>query len=146
MLVKLLPDQIAKNWETISYAIEQALPPVAGESDEKMNNVLMALLDGRMDCWVSYKNGDDGMTMDAVVSTTMLDDGITGARNFLLYSIFTFDWADDNTWKEGFEALAKYAKSKGCSKIVGYTSFDSMIDRAKEMGAEAEFMFVSWQL
>ncbi len=141
MLVKLLPDQVSNNWDTIGYAIESSLPPIAGESDEKMNNILMALLDGRMECWVSL-NSDDRIS--AVTSTRIMEDDVTRTRSLLLYSIFTFDWADEDTWIEGLETLVKYARGKNCTRITGYTEFDSMIKRAREMGGEARYMFVAW--
>ena len=143
MLIKLLPDQVSNNWDTIGYAIENSLPPIAGESDEKMNNILMALLDGRMDCWVSL-NGDG--RINGVVSTAVMYDDLSGVRSLLLYSIYAFGWAGEDTWAEGFETLKKYAKGKDCSNITGYTEFDSLIRRAKDMGGEAKQTFVSLPL
>ncbi len=139
-LVKLLPDQITRNWDTIGYAIEISLPPTAVKSDETMNNILMALLDGRIDCWISLN--EDGR-IGGVISTVVMYDDIVGVKNLLIYSLFAFEWADENAWLDGLEALKKYAIGKGCSRITGYTEFDSIIERVKSMGGEAKQMFIS---
>ena len=143
MLVKLLPDQVSRNWDTIGYAIENSLPPIVDESDERMNNILLALLDGRMDCWVSL-NGDG--KINGVVSTTIMYDDLSGVRSLLIYSIFAFEWSEEEAWSEGLETLRKYAKGNDCSRITGYTEFDSIIQRVKDMGGEAKQMFISLPL
>ena len=44
MLVRFFPHQVAEHWELLGEGIRAGLPPIAGESDEKMNNVLKNIL------------------------------------------------------------------------------------------------------
>ena len=42
MLVSMMPEGISRNWKLISNCIEDAIPPIHGESPNLMNNILMA--------------------------------------------------------------------------------------------------------
>lgn len=141
MLVSLLPNQVTAHWEEISHSIESALPPIANEN-EKMSNILSAILLGKIVCWVSIRNEK----INAVVTTRILDDDVTEVKSLLVYTIFTMDGANEIDWIEGFETLKKYAKSKGCSRVIGYSEFDSIVARMKSLGADVRYRFISFDI
>ncbi len=142
MLVSLLPSQISERWDELEYAIEAALPPIAGEGSDKMNNILESLLASQMICWVSMRDNQ----VRGVITTKILFDDVTMVRSLLIYSIFAMDHSNDSDWLEGFQTIKKYARSKDCSRIIGYTEFDSVIKKAQIMGAETKYRFVSWEI
>lgn len=141
MLVSLLPEQVSAHWEEISYSIESSLPPIANENG-KMSNILSAILLGKILCWVSIRD----QRINAVVTTRILDDDITELKSLLVYTIFAMEGSGDIDWVEGFETLRKYAKSKGCSRIVGYSEFDSILTRMERLGADTRYRFVSFNI
>ena len=145
MLLRLLPDQVTEHWDEIKGAIEASLPPVVGESEDKMNNILSAILIGGMDCWLSYRKNEKGNEVNGLLVTTIVVDNPSGTRSLLLYVLFSPEGVElgDDGWAEGFEALSKYGKSVGCNRITGYTDVDHVVEMAERLGGEARFRFVS---
>ena len=141
MLLKLMPEQVSEYWDGIKFAVEEALPPVVGETPEKMNNILMALLNGEMDCWVSYRKEESGVV--GFVITTITHDSCSDTTNLLLYVIYGMDQTKGVDWIEGYQALRKFALSKGCHRIIGYTTSDKVIKIAKKFGNDSVFSFIS---
>lgn len=146
MIVRLLPEQVSKFWPIVKYAIEQSLPPVAGEGPEKMNSILSAALSGSLDVWASYKRSDDQVQLDAIVVTKLLSDNISGINSLLIYCLYGYEKISDDNWKEGFEALATFAKDNKCSRIVAYSSAPVVVEWAKRLGANTEYTFISFNL
>jgi len=145
MLTKLLPEQVSKFWPIIKYAIEESLPPIVGEHPDKMNRILSSALSGSTDVWASYERGDEAK-FEGLILTRMTYDEASGTKGLLMYCLYGYTDVADNTWEEGLGILAKYAKSKGCSRIFAYTSMPYMINKAKELGADADYTFISWDL
>lgn len=146
MLTKLLPDQIAKHWEIIEYAVENSLPPIAGENPNKMNNILTAALSGKIDVWASYKRTEEGAKFDGIVLTQMLYEEIVCTRNLLIYCLFGYEPSDKNSWTDGLVALYKYAKEKKCSKIVAYSQSKYIVRISNELGADTSYTFISFDI
>lgn len=144
MLVKLLSDQISEHWGNIEFAIKNSLPPTVGESTDKMNNILLALLDNRMDCWVSVDS--DTQQMEGVCVSQILEDDASKTKSLLLYCIYSFnsESANDKSWDEAFMTMVKYARSLGCTRITAYSDIDYIIERAKQFGGDTRFTFISF--
>ena len=146
MLTKLLPEQISKFWDVIKYAVEQSLPPIVGESPDKMNRILSSALSGKVEVWASYNKGDKVNKFDGIVLTKMLYDDASDTRNLLIYCLYGYEEVNDVSWFDGFESLVKYAKSRGCLQIIAYSDIPYMIDIAKRLGGEADYTFISFDL
>ena len=58
MLVRLTSKQISDHWKAITPALKAALPPTTFKTNERMNNILRALLKGQMQCWVWWGNSN----------------------------------------------------------------------------------------
>lgn len=145
-LLKLLPEFVSQHWDEIRYGIEESLPPVVGESDEKMNNILLSILDGTLDAWLSYKKMEEGVRPEAVMLTCQTFDPNSETSQMLIYCVYGYEKIDKQSWTEGYVALSKYAKSKKCSRIVTYTKIPYLIEMAKEYGANCDYTFISWPL
>ena len=143
MLIRLTVEQISSFWDIIRYAVEQALPPVAGEGPDKMNNVLESLLEGSSDCWTSYEREDNEIKINAVLITKVLIDSVTNTRSLLIYSLYGYNEIDNGSWTEGYKALIKWAIKCKCVRIVGYTDEEKIIRVVEHMGGEAKFRFIS---
>jgi len=142
MLLKLLPDQVAKYWHDVSLAIERSLPPVVGEHPDKMNRILERLLTGEMQCWAAYRKNEEIQFIGFVV-TTVTTDYCSMTRNLLLYCICGFEKTNLQDWKEGYIALVKYGHAMQCNRIVAYTKQENLINLAKRMGGEVDYRFIS---
>ena len=144
MLTRLLPDQISKFWDVIKYAIEQSLPPIVGEHPDKMNRILSAALSGRVDVWASYEKLENSIRFEGIAVTKMIYDDASDTKNLLVYCMYGYDKIDDNSWVRDLEAVARYAASKNCAQIIGYTDVPYIVELAKELGAEKVQTFVAF--
>ncbi|GAG42713.1 unnamed protein product, partial [marine sediment metagenome] len=119
--------------------------PVVGESEDKMNNILSAILVGRMNCWVSFRKLEKGIEITGLIVTTIVIDTCSNTHSLLLYVIYSPEGVElgDDGWVEGLEALSKYAKSVGCNRLTGYTDVEYVIEMAERFGGEAKYKFVS---
>lgn len=146
MLVKLIPDQIAKFWDIIKYAVEQSIPPIVGESPNKMNNILMEALEGSVDVWASYTKDERGNRFEAIVLTEILYDRPSRTKNLLIYCIYGYEDVDGQSWVKGLSSLTKYAASKGCNQIVAYTDIPHVVEIADKLGGETKYTFISFNV
>jgi len=145
MLIQLLPDQIPEFWEDIKYSLEESAPPLFIRTQEQLNNILMSLLAEKMQCWVSVDTEKDPHEIKGVMTSTIINDGISGTRMFLLYSGYSTGEVEDSFWIEGLKVFKKYAKSKRCKLIGAYSSIPYMKERFAKLGANLE-TFGYWVL
>lgn len=146
MLTKLLPDQVSDHWDIISYAVEQSLPPIAGESPDKMNKILSSLLMGKSHCWASYTVGESKRVFEGIVITRIQHDDVSDTRNLLIYCLYGYEGVDRKSWIDGFKTLVKFAESKNCDRITGYTKEPLIIRKVEQLGGEADYTFISLPL
>ena len=146
MLTRLIPEQISKFWDIIKYAIENSLPPIVNESPDKMNNILTSLLSDKSQCWVSSTLEGNNRKFEGVVITRVLYDDASDTKNLLIYCLYGYELVNNDSWLKGLITLTKYAKSVGCSQIVGYTDIDYVVKLAKELGSESSYHFISFDI
>ena len=141
---KLLPEQISKFWDIIKYAIEQSAPPIIGEVSNRLNNILVAALDGSIEVWASYEREGEGIKFDGIILTEILFDRPSKTKNLLIYCLYGYGQVSDDSWKRGILALLKYAKSKKCNQVIAYTDVPYMIDMTRYLGGEAKYTFCTF--
>ena len=146
MLTKLMPDQISTFWDIIKYAIEESIPPIVSKNPNRMNNILASLLCGKAQCWASYVRNENENRFEGIVITKILYEDISDTKNFLIYCLYGYENVDKESWSNGFKSLVKYAISKGCSQIIGYSDEPLIFKVVKHLGGEAKYTFVSLPL
>jgi hypothetical protein len=112
-------------------------------SRELSNNILESLLAGGMDCWMAYSIENGKNKISLIATTTVSEDLCSRTRSLLVYTVYGVSPATGKDWQEGFDALAKYGKSRGCSRIIAYTDVDSIKKIATILGGEARYTFIS---
>lgn len=134
MLVKLMPDQVARLWGLLRPLIEVSLPPLADpDSDMRMNNILSEALADNVHVWV-YRREEREVV--GVGSTMIQEDRATGNKDLLLYSVYVFPGATADEWKDAFETIRRWALAKGCKRYVGYTKNPEMVGLLEKFGAD----------
>ena len=142
MLIRLLPKQVSDHWDEISGYIKESLVPTVDVTPDLMNNILAALLDGGMLCWVSVFD-DSGSRINSVCVTQILYDRASDTKSLLFYSIYGINDMSEEEWKAGFETLRNYGKKLGCKKLIAYTDVDYIVEMAKTFGGEAKYTYLS---
>lgn len=144
-VLRLLPEYVSAHWDVVGHAIEHSLPPVVGESEDKMNNILLSILQGSMECWLAYEEVDGKKIPKGFVVTTVLYDYNSGTSALLIYSAYAYGKVSDQLWTDGYLALCKYAKSKGCDRLVTYTNLEYLIEKAKAFNVDT-YTFISFPI
>lgn len=144
MITKLLPDQIAKFWPVIKYAIEESLPPITGGHLDRINRMLSAALSGKIEVWAVYNRSDN--KFEAILITQFLYDDASNTKNLLLYCLYGYTTIGLNSWNDSLEYIAKYAKANGCHSIMAYSANQDLIKTAKSIGANTDYTFISFEL
>ena len=143
MLLLLMPEQVTPYWEDIKEGLGEALPD--GGPDRR-NLILQGILLGTIEVWISYRKEDAGSVVEAGVITAVIKDYIHDTLNLLVYAA----WAvGDTTWKswgEAITALKKYAKSKGCNRLITLSDEKIFLDLAEATGGEAKYKFLTWDV
>ncbi len=138
MLIRLLPEQISHRWDMIKRTIAETSPPYADTSPGALNNILMSLLNGSLQCWISVVDGE----VDAIATTCIEEDIHSGARNVLMYSVFALRQTTSKSWIEAFEAIRKYARGERCEAMVLITKEPKIIKIAEKFGGDTGWRYV----
>lgn len=143
MLTKILPDQVANYWDSISFAIANSMPPFVKTDEVYMSNILSALLVGDLECWVSTNSKGD---IDAIVTTQFLVDAASQLKTLLIYSAYrSSEIIEDQSWIDAFQTISQYARNSGCCAIACYTVVDKIIQQALKFGGQLQ-TFISFNV
>jgi len=143
MLLKLLPEQIPSYWDEIKEGMLKTIP--VGIPD-RAAKILNKLLLGTAQCWLSYHRGSDGAIIDAVIITVIVEDQVHDTRNLDIYALWSTSITKRSSWIEGIEALKKYARKKGCTRIIGRSNVDSVLEFVRRAGGQAEYTLITFDV
>ena len=146
MLLRLIPDQISRFWGVIKFAVEQSLPPTVGEHPDKINRILSSALSGGIDVWASYSKIKNEIKFESIVLTKFLFDDTSETKSLLVYCIYSYTRMAKDNWLQGLQKFAKYAKSRGCNRIVAYTNNNQIIELFKHCDGDIDYTFISLEI
>lgn len=146
MLNRMTPEQVSKFWDIIRYGIEQSLPPIATNDEDKMAYLLSCALSGKVDVWASYVKEDEKIKFEGIVVTRLLYDDVSNTRNLLIYCLYGYTLVDKNSWFDGIEVLIKYARSLNCHQIIAYSKSPNVIKIASKLGANTDYTLISFNI
>lgn len=138
LIVKLLPEQITKQWDSIRYGIINAIAPIVDPTPDKIQEVLCQLLTQEMQCWCVFE-GDD---IYGHIVTSISIDVNTNFRTLIVYSLFLFRKASPEMWEEGWEAIEKFAVSNECARIAAYTNDDKVKSLSEKLGFKTDYTYI----
>ena len=144
--VKLLPEQIATVWPSVTEAIATTLPPTIERLSQHLNGILMQLMSGQMQFWVAQQKDPWPPTVIAFVLTRIEEDSATGTRSLLIYSLYSVTVIEEWMWLGSFRTLKKFALGNNCTKMVAYTQHQHIVDVAEKIGADVSQRVISFNL
>lgn len=142
MLIKLSPDKLSETWPLIHKAIKHSSVALADMSEERVNNVLRALMTGYATCWTH----EAGNTITTVIITAVVEEPLSKTFNLLIYSAHMFAKIKSDEYIEIAKTLGVYAKSMGCSKVILYCSNNKLVDILTQHGASNLYTLVVFPL
>lgn len=138
----LTGDEIGKNWLIIKSALKLSAMPMADTDDEKLTNILKALLDGRALCWMTGNTRKPR----TIVITAMSIEEVSGTRNMLIYCAHGFEKEKPQQYLDILNGISEFAKSRKCDNILCYVWNDKMVELLKEYGAECNYTLAVFNL
>jgi len=108
-MIKLLPKQIAEQWDTIRAGLMISLPPIVKPDQAVMKDILSQLLCGHMQCWAIYQDSK----LYGYTITYIATDNATKSKTLNIYSFYLDISIQELTWKQILEILIKFAKDSG---------------------------------
>jgi len=142
VILKLLPNQIARHWDVLSYAVAQTTVAGFEVTEEYLVDTAAKLISGQMQCWACYERDENkGLRIGAFIFTSIITDALTNTRNLLLAGVFVFDIKGIKVWQKGFSTLKEFGKVNDCRNIVFYTNIPDLVKLAKTFGALTEFTY-----
>jgi hypothetical protein len=146
MLVKMLPSQVGDKWDILSYAISQSLPPTVmhdeASVEKALNNIRLALLKGTMQAWIV----SEGNKVQAVSTTAVTVDSISGERNLIIYTLFGYRKMAISQWSAALDTLKHFAKTMGCSLICAFSDVERVKEIASGLDANVSNLFIKWEV
>ena len=146
MLVRLLPNDIESGWDKISKALKESVPEHVNTDDIGMSNLLYALLDDKLQCWLVADTDFNEEGMTGIVTTLTVIDPPSGTRNLLIYSLAAFRPLSQELINDGYETLKNYAEAKGCFKIIAYTNIPRIEEMVKSLGGKIGHTLVELEI
>lgn len=142
-IVRLIePEEATARWETISYAIQQSLPPIAVGNKARMAAILQDIVAKKVLCWLLATSEEGVSKIWGLATTTILFDAHSKTKSLLVYSLTNFRGMQmpDVLWNKCFEVLLALAKQQGCGQVIAYTESDSVHMRLTDAGFESQMV------
>lgn len=130
-------------WEDLFPTIVSALPNVNVNDAFAKSAMQQAIVKGILTCWLA--TGDDDKVF-AVMTTTVSLDFVTGGRNMLIYSITGLREISDEEYIDGIKTLKEHCLLSKCQQIIAYTKISKVAKIFKEMGGDAETVFLQMEV
>lgn len=143
MLVLLNPQEIARNLDIIEAMFLNSMPPLCLGAEGFLVKVRESILSKKMAVWWEM---DENGNCSGQVITTIRHDGYTDIDDLVVYSLYATKTVPIDVWLRGLATLRVAAKKSGCKRVVGYTNVPEIVARAKKLGADTSFTFVTMEV
>lgn len=134
MLVKLMPDQVLKEWEVVKYAIKQANHEQMFATEDAVKDHLRYIVLGEMQVWAIISEDE----FVGIGVTRFNKDSAMGVKRLEIYSLYAFKFIDNKAWAASFVVLQRFAKANGCSHIMALSDNQQVIELAEKMGGDTK--------
>lgn len=142
MIVQLTAEQATRQWEFLSWSIMQALPPTVKSNPNLKNNLLSAILTGKLLCWVIFRVIDGKSRVVAVGTTTEVGD-LAGTKDLLIYTLHGQLPIESEEWIDALAQLKKWAQHCGCSRVTTYTANPIVVGKMEDLGWDTRCVYAT---
>lgn len=142
MLTRLSPEKVSEAWPMIERAVVASSMALASMSDDRLNNVLVAIQSGTASCFVH--ESDNQIT--TVIVTTVIEEPISKTRDLLIYAAHMFRKLKPEMYVEMAKWIGQYAKGQDCAQVILYCSNDRLTEILKGSGANIIFTLIVFPL
>ena len=141
-MLALSGEQVADRWPIIKTAMKLSAIPTADVTEEKLNNMLKALLCGKAVCWMS---GNERKPRTVIVTNIGVEE-ISLTKNLFVYCAHGFVKERPSQYRGMLESLKNYAINSGCHNIISYIGNNKLVEILRSYGAECNYTLVVFPL
>ena len=117
-MIKLLPEQAAKLWHFIRFAIAETFVVRESATNDILQNYLVTILTGQRQVWAIL---DSEKNIIAILITRISSESLTGERVLSMDNLYAFAIVPQGEWDKAFETLVKFAQSNQCKALTANT-------------------------
>lgn len=143
MLILQTPEQVAPYRLLVDKALEAGVPPYAYTDPQRNNNIFASLLRGEMQLWIAYVRTTKEIKAVAIVITTVEEDGCSGVRNLLIYTLYGWSRIPGELYATSIETLKKWARARQCHRVVALTANERILELIEGLGGNSEYRMVT---
>lgn len=114
MIIRLLPDQVAKFWEHVKWAVASTGRIPESVQGQFFNIGLQQLLTEKAQCWLCLS---EERKLKAIFISRITEHPLHGVKQLQIYSLYGFERISDEDYEEGFNYLVTFAKNAKCKEI-----------------------------
>lgn len=138
-MLKLIPEQISAQWDTIRASLLVTMPPIAEPSQENLRSILVQLLCEHMQCWLIL---DEANRPCGYALTYISADPHTSSKTFVIYSLYLQEQVSKTIWEKGYQILYDFAAANKCFRVAAYSSNPTVISISKKFGFIADYSYL----
>lgn len=135
-------EQIAKRWPIIKSALKLSAMPLANTNEEKLKNILRALLSGHAICWMTGNERRPRTVVVLIIATEAISD----TKNLLVYCAHGFEKETPKQYAGILKGIQNYALKRGCENILCYVWNDKIKETLVKYGAECNYTLAVFPL
>lgn len=141
-LLLLNSNGVERHWEEIKRVAEMSTPPDEEFTDEGALILLDNLQQEKAQAWVLTEDG----RIKGMALTQVRVEVAFGTANLIVLGVLSQEGIGMPLWKKGLVTLRRFAHSKGCSYITGFTLSPGIVEVAKRLGGDTDFSFVRFKV
>jgi hypothetical protein len=140
MLVRLLPDQIIREWDVIKHAIKEANHERLFAEEQTVREYLRHILAGEMQVWAITDDEEEAF-LGVGVTRFSYDHGMS-AKRLEIFALYSYRDVPAKVWAACFVALKRFAKAHRCDYIIALSDQEAVIHLAERMGGDVAQHFI----
>lgn len=123
MLLRVLPPQIPKIWDSVKYTIMKVAEVKEKDYQTVFNYTLRELLSEKMQCWVRL---NEERRLVALLLSEIRINKITGEKDFMLSLLYSWRPTANDEWISDLDEIKIFAKKAECARIIAESSSQRM--------------------
>lgn len=139
-MIKLIPQQISEQWDSIRAGLLITLPPITQPTPEALRAILTQLLCEHIQCWAIL---DSDKRIQGHALTTISLDIHSQVKTLVIYSLYLTEQVTRETWENGFKVLNEFAQKEGCFRIAAYTRNQLVMSISAKFGFSSEYTYLT---
>jgi len=133
MMIRITSAQVPSVWEVVKFAALEAASVPSEFVPVYCENLLMDLLSGKLQCYMS-KGEDSKIGFVALVEYT--HNRMTLAKQLNISVVYAFSGQTMETWHKFYQDMVALGKKENCYSIVGESKNPRIMDIMKQLGVQ----------